>query len=151
MARQLRRQQRFLCWEWACGFCAKKVTQSTRSMIALLVAYVGSLGSKYAVASGRTTALATWLLGYIVVLMGLKQARLPLLKRGLPTNPFSAGWLFWMVDLVLSMTMVSIVKTGLDTVSTTAIQGVIVVGCAPLGGGWLASRKRWLHRAPGMG
>ena len=114
-------------------------------VVAILAVYLGSLAMGASTASARTAAWATWLLGHICLALNLKQERVPLLRQGLLSNRFAAGWLAGMVVLVLGMTFVPAVQAVLETSSLTLAQWVAVIAGAVLSSAWIEARK-WVVR-----
>jgi Ca2+-transporting ATPase len=136
-----RSRTRFLSWQ-----VARHIARNAVGLVAaILVVYFGSLALDYSLEAARTAAFATWLLGHIVLAMNLKQTRTPLLKQGLLSNRFAAGWLAGMVLLVLAMTFVQPVRSVLDTAPLSGIQWLGVVSGALLASGWKV--VKWI-RAP---
>ncbi len=133
MERGPRRRKRFLSWDVGRRILRNLVGPA----LAILIAYFGSLALGHDVASARTAAFATWLLGHIVLALTLKQERTSLFRRGLLANRFGAGWLVGMVALVVAMVSVAFVQEALQTTVLSAGQWALVVGGALLGGGWL--------------
>ena len=133
MEREPRRQQGFLSWQVGLRILRNLLGPA----LAILTAYFGSLYLGYGLASARTAAFATWLLGHIVLALVLKQERISLLKRGLFANKFGAGWLAGMVVLVLAIVYVPFVREALGTAPLNPIQWVLIVAGALVGGGWL--------------
>jgi P-type Ca2+ transporter type 2C len=141
MAQGPRRRRRYLSWEVGLRILRNTVGPAA----AILVSYFVSLALGYGVQSGRTAAFATWLLGHIVLALNLKQETVPLLKQGLLSNRFGAGWLAGMIALVLLMTQVPFVQQVLQTTDLTGVQWLWVVLGALLGSMWLEILK-WLRR-----
>jgi Ca2+-transporting ATPase len=133
MERRPRRRKRFLSWDVGLRILRNLVGPA----LAILAAYFGSLALGYGVASARTAAFATWLLGHIVLALTLKQEQASLLQRGLLANRFGAGWLAGMVALVVAMVTVPFVRDALETTPLSAAQWAMVIGGAVAGGGWL--------------
>jgi Ca2+-transporting ATPase len=136
-----RRRTRFLSWTLA----ARIGRNLVGLLLALLIAYFGSFALGENLASARTAAFATWLLGHIVLALNLKQERIPLLQRGLLTNRFAVGWLVGMVALVLAMTMLPWVQGVLDTTALSAAQWGLVGAGALLSSIWMEAVK-WMRR-----
>jgi len=133
MARGPRRQDRFLSWS-----VGRRILRNLAGLAAaILAAYFGSLALGHHIASARTAAFATWLLGHIVLALTLKQERVSLLERGLLANRFGAGWLVGMVALVVAMVTVPFVREALETTRLSGAQWALVVVGALVGGGWL--------------
>lgn len=123
MKRKPRPRGRFLSWA-----VARRILRNMAGLtIAILVVYFGSLALGYASNSARTAAWATWLLGHIVLALNLKQEKTPLLKQGLFSNRFAAGWLVGMILFVLAMTFVPFVQGVLQTTWLSGVQWAIVI------------------------
>ncbi len=137
MQRPPRRQRRFLSWDVARRLLRNLVGPA----LAILAAYLGSLTLGYDVASARTAAFATWLLGHIVLALSLKQERISLFARGILANRFAVGWLAGMSALVLAMVSLPFVRTALQTTHLALNQWALVVAGALLGGGWMEVLK----------
>jgi Ca2+-transporting ATPase len=105
--------------------------------IVILAVYFGSLGLGFELASARTAAFATWLLGHIVLAMNLKQERTPLFKQGLLSNKFALGWLLGMILFVFAMTQWPFFQSILGTTGLSAVQWVMVVSGALLASMWM--------------
>jgi Ca2+-transporting ATPase len=140
LARSPRRRRRFLSWDVARHILRNAVGP----VAAILAVYFGSLAAGYGVDSARTAAFATWLLGHILLAMNLKQTRVPLLRQGLLSNRFAAGWLAGMVVLVLAMTFAGPVRTALQTTPLSGLQWLGVLGGALLASGWMEAWK-WIR------
>jgi Ca2+-transporting ATPase len=133
LRRPPRPRTRFLSWE-----VARRILRNSAGLVAaILIVYFGSLGLGYALDSARTAAFATWLLGHILLAMNLKQRQTPLLKQGLLSNRFAAGWLAGMVLLVLAMTFVQPVRSVLGTTPLSGVQWLGTVAGALLASGWI--------------
>jgi len=132
-----RARRRFLSW----GVVRRIARTLIGPTLAIMVAYFGSFALGRDLASARTAAFATWLLGHIVLALNLKQERIPLLRRGLLSNRFALGWLVGMVALVLAMTLIPGVQAVLDTTPLTAAQWALVIGGALLGSVWMEVGK----------
>ncbi len=139
MARRPRRRTSFLSWSVG----RRILRNSIGLVVAILGVYFGSLSLGTSIDSARTAAWATWLLGHIVLALNLKQERVPLLKQGLFSNRFAAGWLAGMVILVLAMTFIPAVGSVLGTTSLSAVQWAAVVILAVLASAWIEVRK-WI-------
>jgi magnesium-transporting ATPase (P-type) len=74
-----------------------------------------------------------------------QQEHIPLLKQGLLSNRFAAGWLTGMIAFVLAMTFVPFMQNVLQTTSLNSIQWVMVVAGALLASMWIELVK-WLRR-----
>jgi Ca2+-transporting ATPase len=136
-----RQRGRFLSWE-----VARRILRNMAGLaIAILAVYFGSLALGAELASARTAAFATWLLGHIILALNLKQERIPLFKQGLLSNRFAAGWLAGMILLVLAMTFVPFVQGVLQTTGLSGIQWVMVVSGALLASMWMELVK-WLRQ-----
>lgn len=148
MEREPRRRGRFLSWSVA----RRIVRNLVGPAAAILACYFVSLALGYQVTSARTAALATWLLGHIVLALALKQERTSLMDRGLLANRFGAAWLAGMMALVVALTAIPLVQDALHTTSLSGVQWGLVVGGAVVGGGWfegwkaLVKRRRWSTR-----
>ena len=113
LRRKPRPRTRFLSWR-----VGKRILRNMAGLtIVILAVYFGSLGLGYRVEAARTAVYATWLLGHVILAMNLKQEQTPLLKQGLLSNRFAAGWLAGMIGLVLAMTLVPAVQSVLQTTS----------------------------------
>lgn len=111
--------------------------------IAILVVYFGSLASGYETESARTAAFSTWLLGHIILALNLKQEKTPLLKQGLLSNRFAAGWLVGMMGFVLAMTLIPFAQSILQTTYLSPLQWGMVITGALLASMWL-ELKKWM-------
>ncbi|MCL7454434.1 MAG: cation-transporting P-type ATPase [Anaerolineae bacterium] len=140
LRRRPRQRSGFLSWQVA-GRIARN---SVGLVAAILAVYFGSLAWGYGLDSARTAAFATWLLGHIVLAMNLKQSRTPLLKQGLLSNRFAAGWLVGMILLVLAMTLLEPVRSVLHTTALSGRQWLVVGAGALLASGWIEVAK-WLR------
>ncbi|MFN2130214.1 MAG: cation-translocating P-type ATPase [Anaerolineae bacterium] len=140
LARRPRRRRRFLSWDVALHIFRNAVGL----IVAIMAVYFGSLAAGYGLDSARTAAFATWLLGHILLAMNLKQTTTPLLRQGLLSNRFAAGWLAGMVALVLAMTFAGPVRAALQTTPLTGLQWLGVVGGALLASGWIEGWK-WIR------
>jgi Ca2+-transporting ATPase len=136
-----RRRRRYLTWDVGVRILRNTVGPA----IAIMVAYFASPALDAGVQSARTAAFATWLLGHIVLALNLKQEKVPLLKQGLLSNRFGAGWLVGMIVLVLLMTQVAFVQQALQTTGLTGVQWLLVILGALLGSVWLEVLK-WLRQ-----
>lgn len=140
MAQGPRRRRRYLSWAVGLRILRNMVGPAA----AILVSYFVSLSLGYGVRSARTAAFATWLLGHIVLALNLKQEKVPLLRQGLLSNRFGAGWLVGMIALVLLMTQVPFVQEALQTTNLAGVQWLLVVLGALLGSVWLEIYK-WIR------
>ncbi|MGM0399728.1 MAG: cation-translocating P-type ATPase [Chloroflexota bacterium] len=127
------RRRRFLSW----GVGRRILRNLAGPAVAILAAYFLSLALGHEVASARTAAFGTWLLGHIVLALTLKQERTSLLERGLLANRFGVGWLLGMVGLVMVMVYAPFVRGALQTTRLSVAQWVMVIVGAVMGGGWL--------------
>ena len=140
LRRKPRPRTRFLSWR-----VGKRILRNMAGLtIVILAVYFGSLGLGYRVEAARTAVYATWLLGHIILAMNLKQEQTPLLKQGLLSNRFAAGWLAGMIGLVLAMTLVPAVQSVLQTTPLSGVQWLMVVAGAILASGWIEVVK-WLR------
>jgi Ca2+-transporting ATPase len=112
--------------------------------IVILAVYFSSLALGYELNSARTAAFSTWLLGHIILALNLKQEETPLLKQGLFSNRFAAGWLVGMILFVLAMTMVPFVQSVLQTTGLSTVQWEMVIVGALLASMWMELVK-WLR------
>jgi len=140
MGRAPRRQGRFL----STAVAVRILRNMAGPSLAILAVYFGCLYLGYDVASSRTAAFATWLLGHILLAMNLKQETTPLLKQGLLSNRFAAGWLLGMIALVLAMTSVPIVRATLQTVALDLRQTALVIAGALAASLWIEIGK-WVQ------
>lgn len=142
MQRKPRTRGRFLSWA-----VSRRILRNMAGLtIAILVVYFGSLALGYPPDSARTAAWATWLLGHIILALNLKQEKTPLLKQGLFSNRFAAGWLVGMIFFILAMTFVPFVQGVLQTTGLNGIQWAMVVMGALLASMWMEIAK-WLRLA----
>jgi Ca2+-transporting ATPase len=133
MKRKPRRRGRFLTWE-----VARRILRNMTGLtIAILAVYFGSLALGAEIASARTAAFATWLLGHILLALNLKQEKVPLFKQGIFSNRFAAGWLVGMILFVLAMTFVPFVQSVLQTTGLSGIQWAMVLAGAVLASMWM--------------
>jgi Ca2+-transporting ATPase len=113
--------------------------------LAILAVYLGSLWMGVEVATARTAAWATWLLGHIVLALNLKQEHVPLLEQGILSNRFGAAWLLGMIALVLAMTHIPGVMAVLSTTPLRSAQWAMVIAGAVFASGWIELCK-WARR-----
>lgn len=143
LARRPRPRTRFLSWK-----VARRILRNSVGLVtAILIVYAGSLALGYGLASARTAAFATWLLGHILLAMNLKQSRTPLLKQGLLSNRSAASWLAGMVLLILPMTFVEPVRSVLGTARLSGTQWLGMLVGALLASGWIEAWK-WVRALP---
>lgn len=147
MQRGPRRQARFLSWE-----VGRLILRNMAGLTAAILAvYLLSLAMGYGLASARTAAFATWLLGHILLALNLKQEHVPLLQQGILANRFGAGWLAGMVLLVLSMTLLVAIHPLLNTTFLAPAQWLLVVVGAFAGSAWIEVRKLLTRGRPTQG
>jgi len=116
--------------------------------VVILVVYFSSLAMGHEISNARTAAFATWLLGHIILALNLKQEKVPLLKQGVFSNLFAAGWLIGMITLVLAMTFVPFVQSVFQTTRIDGLQWVLVIAGALLASMWMELFKFLRLRKP---
>lgn len=100
MKRPPRKQKRFLSRE-----VGKRILRNTAGLVvAILIVYLSLVFADVPLATAKTAAFSTWLLGHILLPLNLKQEKVPLIKQGIFSNKFAYGWLIGMIILVISMT-----------------------------------------------
>lgn len=137
MRRKPRPRTRFLSQETGLLILRNMVGLVT----AVLVSYFASIYLGYGEISARTAAFATWLLGHVMLALIVKQTHTPLIRQGLLTNRFGAGWLLGMVALVLTMTLIPGFQDTLNTTMLNGVQWVMVIAGAILASAWIEVRK----------
>lgn len=97
------------------------------------------------IATARTVAFVTWLLGHVLLAFHLRSERIPLVRLGVFSNRVMAWWASATALFVLLVTMVPPVQ---DLFKTTSLDGrswTVACGAALLGTGWIEGVK-WLAR-----
>ncbi len=140
MKRPPRKQKRFLSWD-----VGKRILRNTAGLaIAILVVYLSLIFSGAPLATARTAAFSTWLLGHIVLALNLKQEKTPLLKQGLLSNKFAIGWLIGMIMLIIGMTQWGWLQMVLGTTDLRMVHWLMIVAGAIAASSWMEVVK-WIR------
>ncbi|HEY5509076.1 MAG TPA: cation-transporting P-type ATPase, partial [Paludibacter sp.] len=108
---------------------------------AILVVYFSSFALGYDLTSIRTATFATWLLGHVLLALNVKQTETPLIKQGILSNRFGAGWLAGMIAIILTITFVQSTYFLLNTTFLEPVQWALVIIGAVLASGWMEVLK----------
>ena len=120
-------------------------TSAVGLFAAVSIAYLGPLCGGVDLATARTMAFVTWMLGHVFLALNMRSERVPLFRLGVFSNRFMIGWGVAAVLFVVLATSAPALQGAIRTTPLSGPQWLMVVGVSLAGAFWMEARKLWRH------